>query len=523
MIFGGIDLDKDVFAVWNSQGDLAVPYLMIPVVFVLIYALAGSRPLSGGRTFHLIGASLISIFVPQAVVLYLLTMLLVNIGMTTLLTWRPSSALERRRTFRGFPLPADRLRDGTLLMRGGWSMCIAGTALVAVWFYLMLSALPADLSTLILGQALSDELRATPYGLLGMYMFAKGVEHRWMGQLFLSYINAYRNEHGFPQPTESLAALNHALPRQSRRTGISLMAMGGLGVCGFACFEIVIGLRYLWDVAGGGASSPWAAVLHLGLGTMEMAAGNVILRAGNRHLQKVLSSAKDLVAGSYVLYLRSFEEDPKLARLSRVLNPTALVRGFFTAGNTEEERLTDALVWAGLPVGVGRPGDRLPHTGIPRVYLPLQGWQEPVLEMMRGASLVVIVLGRGLGTLWELGEAMRLLPPERLLLLVTMPRPEYDRCRELVDAELRAQAGRVRRDTGVIWEPPTLPDHAGRRMVTSRIRGLIYFTPRWTAVFAPLERPPILENQLMGALDRSMWPAAVQLTDYELQTGKRHG
>lgn len=39
----------------------------------------------------------------------------------------------------------------------------------------------------------------------------------------------------------------------------------------------------------------------------------------------------------------------------------------------------------------------------------------------------------------------------------------------------------------------------------------------------PLERPPILENQLIGALDRSMWSAMVQLTDYEQRTGKRYG
>ncbi len=104
-----------------------------------------------------------------------------------------------------------------------------------------------------------------------------------------------------------------------------------------------------------------------------------------------------------------------------------------------------------------------------------------------------------------------------------MPQQEYDRCREVVEAELRTQAETVRRETGVHWKPPSLPDYAGQWIVTSRIRGLIYFTPAWEAVFVPLERPPILENQLIGALDRSMWSAMVQFTDYEQRIGKRYG
>ncbi len=107
--------------------------------------------------------------------------------------------------------------------------------------------------------------------------------------------------------------------------------------------------------------------------------------------------------------------------------------------------------------------------------------------MMRGASVVVLVLGHGAGTLWELGEAMRTLAPQRLLLLVTMSRREYDRCREVVEAGLRQRAETVRRETGARWTPPPLPGY------------------------------------VLGALDRSMWPAVVQLTDYELRTGKRHG
>jgi hypothetical protein len=562
MTFAGIDLLRSVFtlATTGHRDWLVITHSVIPVVLVLVYAVAGTKPVGGSRTMHLVGAALIALVVPGAVVLYLLTVLLVNAGVVRMAraaalarskgprdelsgsikidgssTVAPLSEAaaelysegrnDRVRATRwaDYPLPTDRLQHGIRAFWGGWLGCLLAAVATVVGEWYVLSALPDDLRDLSRGVDIEPPLAGSLLGIAGLYVFARGEQLRWMGQVMLSRISAYRHEHGLRQRTESVAALNRSLPRRARRTGIGLMTLGGLGACGLGCTGITIGLRYTWELVVGEGASLSVSVVPLVLGIVLMTQGNALLRVGGRHVQRIISSPKDLVAGSYALYLRSFEEDPQMARLHRISRPSALLRGYFTAGNPEEERLADALTWAGLPVGVGQPGQRVPHVGIPRMYLPLHGWEEPVREMMRGASLVVLVLGHGTGTLWELGEAMRILPPQRLVLLVTMARDEYDRCREVVNAELWKQATMVRRETGAHWKPPSLPDYTEGPVVASRIRGLIYFTPAWDAVFVRLERPPLLENQLMGALDRSMWPAAVQLTEYELRTGKNYG
>lgn len=534
--FAGVDLGKSVLTVaMNSDGNRPViTHAVIPAVLVLVFALAGAKSVTGSRTARLVGAALIALVVPGAVVLYLLTVLLVTVGVVRLLIRADAfarSAVARLNRQGGvrvagwadYSLPVDRWQAGIFAMWGGWLGCLLAVAVTATAEFKMATTLPSDPQDLSLAADFVQLLVVSLVGAAGVYFFARGERLRWMGQIMLSRIAAYRYEHGFPERTDSLAALSRSLPHQTRRRGFLLMALGGLGVCGSGCLAILIGLRYTWEIVVGEGAPLWVSVYSLVLGTVLLAEGNFLLRMGGRHVQRIISSPKDLVAGSYVLYLRSFDEDPQLARLHRTLRPSALLRGFFTTGRPEEKRLADTLTWAGLPVSVGKPGERAPYVGVPRMYLPLHGWKEPVREMMRNASLVVLVLGHGAGTLWELGEAFRILPPQRLLLLVTMPRHEYDRCRQVVETGLQMQAETLKRETGANWKPPSLPDYTDGPVLASRIRGLIYFTPDWKAVFAPLERPPRHENQLMGSLDRTMWPAAVQLTTYEQQTGKRHG
>jgi hypothetical protein len=143
---------------------------------------------------------------------------------------------------------------------------------------------------------------------------------------------------------------------------------------------------------------------------------------------------------------------------------------------------------------------------------------------MQGASLVVIALGTGQGTLWEIGEAMRILPPERLVLLVPMTRKRYEDFRNLAAADFQCQSESESAGQRIIpWSPPSLPEYVRSHVLSPRIQGLIYFKPGWKSEFVPLERPSLLEDQLMGALDRSMWPAMIQLTDYEQRTGRACG
>lgn len=123
-----------------------------------------------------------------------------------------------------------------------------------------------------------------------------------------------------------------------------------------------------------------------------------------------------------------------------------------------------------------------------RVYLPGgKDWRDLVREMMSRARLVVVSLGMSAGTIWELTEAMVTVPPERLLLVVPMRRPEYEQFRDKAMAELRARAGQLRRDTGKVWFPPNLPDYPqGSREMHEGIKILIYFLSSWEPVVAQL-------------------------------------
>jgi hypothetical protein len=105
-----------------------------------------------------------------------------------------------------------------------------------------------------------------------------------------------------------------------------------------------------------------------------------------------------------VLYLRSFEDDQRASRLKGRL--------------TEEEHLASVLSQIGPFVAVGRPGEALPTVGASRVYLGDEQWQPTVEELLRGARLVIIRTGRTAGLDWEVERAVRLLTPERLVLLV---------------------------------------------------------------------------------------------------------
>jgi hypothetical protein len=52
------------------------------------------------------------------------------------------------------------------------------------------------------------------------------------------------------------------------------------------------------------------------------------------------------------------------------------------------------------------------------MYASDSEWKSVVLDSMRSASLVVIRAGTGQGLLWEFGQAIRKLSPERVLIFV---------------------------------------------------------------------------------------------------------
>ncbi|MCA1618135.1 MAG: hypothetical protein LC795_02230 [Acidobacteria bacterium] len=108
-----------------------------------------------------------------------------------------------------------------------------------------------------------------------------------------------------------------------------------------------------------------------------------------------------------VLYLRPFDDDdlPDLTLPNNGLLPHP----------TFEARLHEALAPLGPMVSVGRPGEKVPELGSARLYVADGEWRAAVEFLMGRAAAVVVVFGRSQGVLWEALNALKRMPPERLL------------------------------------------------------------------------------------------------------------
>lgn len=224
----------------------------------------------------------------------------------------------------------------------------------------------------------------------------------------------------------------------------------------------------------------WTPILGAVVALIGLAAillGRYLRRQGKRLLSAITSVAAVLAAPPFVLYLRSFADDPRLGSVRLHWRERLLYQGkdfgSLQIRRTEEEQLRVAAAPFGRMVAVGRPDERLPEIGARRLYLEHGDWRESVLRLMAEAGRTGLVLvGAGLseGLAWEFEQAVRTVPPQRLVLLIAMNPREYERFRQSV--------GRV--------FPQPLPGYPqGRTLLRyqARIRGAIYFDAGWTPHF----------------------------------------
>jgi hypothetical protein len=321
----------------------------------------------------------------------------------------------------------------------------------------------------------------------------------------------------FPRPRRPRAA---AVSR-SRPTGMLLWltgtackvfgvvaAMWGYGNVITAAFDKSLSPHTVWFVAG-------AAMVP---------AGRAILKQAHRYLAPVLESAADLPARSYVLYLRPFAIDKDRAVVEAPVvhaSPGAsyLFDGLMTP-DSDEQQIATTLRPIGTVVGVGAPGERLPYRGAMRMYLPGNGWQPTVAQLITDARLVVVTLATSAGTMWELAEAMRAVPAQRLLLMVpAMPQEEYQAIRTQNITDLRDTSAR-----NPTWKNNKAPSLPGMDKSGSVPAGLIRFSEEWQPTFVrTMPRDPlstVLGWSLSHDLRKGLRPAFVQLHAHEQRTGE---
>jgi hypothetical protein len=235
---------------------------------------------------------------------------------------------------------------------------------------------------------------------------------------------------------------------------------------------------------------------------VQMLAGVVITSSGSqcrliaRRLCAIVATP-DQQLDPFVLYLRPFSDDRRLAGLESwprsrgAVFPQVWFHEILLCGRSEEEHLVDAIKrLSGSPVvAVGAPGEWRPPAGATRIYLDNPDWQPQVRELMARARLVVIALGRGEGTRWELVEAMRILAPQRLLLVIPMPAEDYETLRLDLHEALVERATELHRHTGEVWIPPTLPDFPASPIpMRTAIQAVVSYIDDWQPVVSSLGR-----------------------------------
>lgn len=187
--------------------------------------------------------------------------------------------------------------------------------------------------------------------------------------------------------------------------------------------------------------------------------GRLLIARGKRHTVKILGSFTELAFARYVLYLRSFADDPRMfAMPSRFTVASPQADLFLLPGLTQEELLVRRFERIGRVIAIGNPSENLPLPGATRGYLAQEDWQAVVTSLLHGAHTVALAAGTGRGTVWEFTEAVRVLELRRLILLVYCDAETYNEFRAAVGA---AYAHRVSQSSAPwAWRPlPALPPY----------------------------------------------------------------
>lgn len=284
------------------------------------------------------------------------------------------------------------------------------------------------------------------------------------------------------------------------------------------------GLSQIVDLT---ARHPWltggfmSALVTL-LGGAMFVGGQGLSRRSRRHFVAIIRSPAEIDGVPFVLYLRSFRDDP--ARRKGDINTVRGVGGMLgdltLSPLSEEEQLAAVLAKVAPMVAVGRPGEPLPEVGAGRMYLPLDDWQEPVRALMRQARLVVLALGPGPGTMWELVEAVRLVPRERLVLLVPLEPEEYEEFRQAYRGESRARYG------SVIMDLPDHPAESAGLFAQGRlgIKSLIYFSAEGEAAFVRLDEVRAGHvNQAYKRFEQALGPVLRRAADQPRRSRRGRG
>lgn len=319
---------------------------------------------------------------------------------------------------------------------------------------------------------------------------------------------------------------NDPSPRraQDRARGKRLIVVGwalrvGGAVLGLGSVAVAQGLlRKVLDApsqSGGWLLGLLACVPVFFLGWWVFALGRFWAQSGRRHTAEIIDPRAAAAESGHVLYLRPFNLDEVMSAMPLELSGggAGAYNLFFLSGRTQEEDLVRRFRRFGRVIAIGRPGEELPKAGAERMYVADSEWQRTVSGLIGRARVVTLSVGTGQGTVWEFVESLRLLPPERLMLLIYCEKKAYDEFRHVVADQCalpeyppHARPHRPR------WEV-ILNGGRKRLLWDFALKGVIVFGPDWQPEFVRFDpttlRVPsvmsvrkLLKRELEPVLDR---------------------
>ncbi|MEV0502804.1 hypothetical protein AB0I84_35125 [Streptomyces spectabilis] len=214
-----------------------------------------------------------------------------------------------------------------------------------------------------------------------------------------------------------------------------------------------------------------------------------------RRYSERLMYAENLSEELCVLFLRPFTAASDGAVEQRLLLPVP--DGAPTPDRSLEEDLRDVLVKGRrdrLLVTATGPGETARLRGSARLYLPAGNWQTTITEVLPHAHRVVLTADTAPETLWQLTEAVRVLRPEQLLVLVQADCDAFtDFCRT-ADQALAERLRKPTRPKGRSGRRPRFSLLPPRVLRGGTAYGIIRFTPGWKPHFMSLTSAVGLDN-----------------------------
>jgi hypothetical protein len=232
--------------------------------------------------------------------------------------------------------------------------------------------------------------RATPFRL------------RWLGLASGRRARTRSREQRAGRVQNLLALLGTAL-------GMVLCILAGLSLMGIALGgELGDGVEPWIEIgmfAGGAYFGGW--------GALKLLRRFRLLRAQRRRI--LAATASEVRAADPrppIVMLRAFEDD---GRQVHVFEEGAVPVSL-------EDALVGPLVKRGPVVAVGQPGERLPPIGAGREYIS-GDWKERVRQLLDEAGVIVVLLHKTPGLLWEIEQIFTIGREERLIFVVPDVKP----------------------------------------------------------------------------------------------------